>query len=144
VARQSFQAAFGSVATGFSVLLLLQAAFRGRFLSEAIQSRLPKLTGACFWIAWFGHEGSACRSSLEQQDRLKAWITETGLIALLHRLGMERRKPQAIPSLPNCLRVDHPPAHSCARSRGESVSPESLRRSAAPPRNPIHLLLRVS
>lgn len=72
-------------------------------------------------LAGFGHEGSACRLSLEQQDRLKAWITETlpgstrrigewigqefgvvyqgrsGLIALLHRLGMEHRKPQAIP-----------------------------------------------
>jgi len=72
-------------------------------------------------LAGFGHEGSACRLSLEQQDKLKAWIGETlprstrqigewiekefgiayegrsGLIALLHRLGMEHRKPQAIP-----------------------------------------------
>ena len=72
-------------------------------------------------LAGFGHEGSACRLSAEQQDRLKAWITEalprstrqigawiekefgvayqgrSGLIALLHRLGMEHRKPQAIP-----------------------------------------------
>jgi transposase len=72
-------------------------------------------------LAGFGHEGSACRLSLEQQDKLKAWIGETlprstrqigewiekefeiacegrpGLIALLHRLGIEHRKPQAIP-----------------------------------------------
>ena len=62
-------------------------------------------------LAGFGHEGSACRLSDAQQDRLKAWIAETlprttravgawietefgityesrsGLIALLHRLG---------------------------------------------------------
>ena len=68
----------------------------------------------------FGYEGSACRLSDEQQDRLKAWITEalprttrevgawietecgiayqgrSGLIALLHRLGMEHRKPKAV------------------------------------------------
>jgi transposase len=72
-------------------------------------------------LAGFGHEGSSCRLNLEQQDKLKAWIGETlprstrqigtyiekefkiayegrsGLIALLHRLGMEHRKPQAIP-----------------------------------------------
>ena len=71
-------------------------------------------------LASFGHEGGACRLTAEQQDRLRAWITETlprttrevgawiarecdheyqgrsGLIALLHRLGMEHRKPQAI------------------------------------------------
>ena len=71
-------------------------------------------------LASFGHEGSACRLSDEQQDRLKAWIAETlprttrevgawietecgiayqgrsGLIALLHRLGMEHRKPKAV------------------------------------------------
>jgi len=71
-------------------------------------------------LASFGHEGSACRLSDEQQDKLKAWITETlprstraigawikqecgieyqgrsGLIALLHRLGMEHRKPKAV------------------------------------------------
>jgi transposase len=68
----------------------------------------------------FGYDGSACRLSDEQQDTLKAWITETlprttgavgawietelaitydsrsGLVALLHRLGMEHRKPQAV------------------------------------------------
>ncbi len=72
-------------------------------------------------LAGFGYEGSACRLSIEQQDRLKVWIGETlprsarqigewiekefeiayegrsGLIALLHRLGMVHRKPQAIP-----------------------------------------------
>ena len=71
-------------------------------------------------LASFGHEGGACRLTVEQQDKLKAWITETlprstravgawiarecdvvyesrsGLIALLHRLGMEHRKPKAI------------------------------------------------
>jgi transposase len=72
-------------------------------------------------LAGFGHEGSACRLSIEQQDKLKAWVAGTlprstrqigewiekefgiayegrsGLIALLHRLGMEHRKPRAIP-----------------------------------------------
>lgn len=71
-------------------------------------------------LASFGYEGSACRLDDEQQARLIAWITETlprstraigawiaaefgieyqsrsGLIALLHRLGMEHRKPKAI------------------------------------------------
>jgi len=71
-------------------------------------------------LASFGYEGSACRLSDEQQDKLKAWITEallrstrevgawietecgiayqgrSGLIALLHRLGMEHRKPKAV------------------------------------------------
>ena len=71
-------------------------------------------------LASFNHEGSSCRLAVEQQDKLKAWITETlprttrqvgawiaaefgmeyqsrsGLIALLHRLGMEHRKPKAI------------------------------------------------
>jgi len=71
-------------------------------------------------LASFGHEGGSCRLTVEQQDKLKAWIAETlprttravgawiaveygieyqtrsGLIALLHRLGMEHRKPKAI------------------------------------------------
>ena len=71
-------------------------------------------------LAGFGHEGGICRLTIEQQDKLKAWIAETlprttrqigawierecgidyqsrsGLIALLHRLGMEHRKPKAI------------------------------------------------
>ena len=68
----------------------------------------------------FGHEGGTCRLTVAQQDKLKAWIgerlprttravgawiaaecgieyqTRSGLIALLHRLGMEHRKPTAI------------------------------------------------
>jgi transposase len=68
----------------------------------------------------FGYEGRACRLSEPQQDKLKAWIAETlprttcqvgawiekecgiayesrsGLIALLHRLGMEHRKPPTV------------------------------------------------
>ena len=71
-------------------------------------------------LAGFGHEGGMCRLTPEQQDKLKAWISKTlprttrrigawiegeygidyqsrsGLIALLHRLGMEHRKPTAI------------------------------------------------
>jgi transposase len=70
----------------------------------------------------FGYDGSACRLSHAQQDKLKTWITETlprttrevgawieaecgityesrsGLIALLHRLDMEHRKPKAVSS----------------------------------------------
>jgi len=71
-------------------------------------------------LAGFGHEGGICHLTAEQQDKLKAWISATlprstrevgawiareygieyqsrsGLIALLHRLGMEHRKPKAI------------------------------------------------
>ena len=71
-------------------------------------------------LASFDYEGSACRLDEEQQTKLAAWITETlprttrqvgawieaefgiayqgrsGLIALLHRLGMEHRKPCAV------------------------------------------------
>ena len=71
-------------------------------------------------LASFGYEGGACRLSEGQQNELKAWITETlprttrevgawiekacgieyqgrsGLIALLHRLGMEHRKPKTV------------------------------------------------
>jgi transposase len=71
-------------------------------------------------LANFGYEGSACRLSDAQQDKLKMWVTATlprttsavgawiekecgivyesrsGLIALLHRLGMEHRKPKAV------------------------------------------------
>src|SRR6202162_891983 len=71
-------------------------------------------------LASFGYEGSACRLNDEQRVQLITWITETlprstraigawiaaafgieyqsrsGLIALLHRLGMEHRKPKAI------------------------------------------------
>ena len=73
-------------------------------------------------LAGFGHEGSACRLSGVQQDKLTAWITETlprttrevgawietecgityesrsGLIALLHRLDMGHHKPKAVSS----------------------------------------------
>src|SRR5664279_3725013 len=71
-------------------------------------------------LASFGHEGGTCRLTVEQQDKLKVWIgqtlprstravgawiaaecgieyqTRSGMIALLHRLGMEHRKPKAI------------------------------------------------
>src|SRR5271169_3545000 len=71
-------------------------------------------------LAGFGHEGGICRLTPEQLDKLKVWISETlprttgqvgawiarecgidyqtrsGLIALLHRLDMEHRKPKAI------------------------------------------------
>ena len=71
-------------------------------------------------LASFGYEGGACRLTAEQQERLTAWVTATlprttreigawiarecgieyegrsGLIALLHRLGMEHRKPTTI------------------------------------------------
>ena len=71
-------------------------------------------------LAGFGHEGSACRLSAEEQEKLKEWVTQpqprstrqigawietefdivyrgrSGLIALL-LLGKEHRKPQAIP-----------------------------------------------
>ena len=71
-------------------------------------------------LASFGYEGCACRLTAEQRERLTAWITEalprtsreigawierecgieyegrSGLIALLHRLGMEHRKPTTI------------------------------------------------
>ena len=71
-------------------------------------------------LAGFGYEGSVCHLSATQQEKLRAWVGETlprttrqvgawierelgivyqsrsGLIALLHRLGMEHRKPQAV------------------------------------------------
>jgi transposase len=71
-------------------------------------------------LASFGYDGSTCRLSDAQQDKLRTWIAETlprttrevgvwietecgvtydsrsGLIALLHRLGMEHRKPKAV------------------------------------------------
>ena len=72
-------------------------------------------------LAWFGHEGSACQLNGAQLEKLKAWIAATlprttrtigafietefglvyesrsGLIALLHRLGLEYHKPNVIP-----------------------------------------------
>ena len=71
-------------------------------------------------LAGFGYEGSECRLSEDQQRHLKDWISKTlprsahdvgafiaeefgieyrarsGVIALLHRLGMEHRRPKAI------------------------------------------------
>jgi transposase len=71
-------------------------------------------------LASFRYEDGACRLSEDQQEKLKAWITETlprttrevgawiesefgidyesrcGLVALLHRLGMEHRKPNGV------------------------------------------------
>lgn len=73
-------------------------------------------------LAGFGLGGSSCRLSLVQQDALTSWITaalprttreigawieqkcaiayegRSGLIKLLHRLGMEHRKPEAVSS----------------------------------------------
>ena len=72
-------------------------------------------------LAGFGHGGSSCRLDASQQEMLKAWITATlprssreigawieqefgisyqgraGLVGLLHRLGMEHRKPAMVP-----------------------------------------------
>jgi transposase len=71
-------------------------------------------------LAGFGFEGSECRLNEDQQARLKAWVSETlprsaglvgayiarefgieyqsksAVIALLHRLGMEHRRPKAL------------------------------------------------
>ena len=71
-------------------------------------------------LASFGYDGATCRLTEAQQERLKAWVSETlprtthevgayieqefgieyqgrsGLIMLLHRLGMEHRKPKAM------------------------------------------------
>ena len=71
-------------------------------------------------LAEFGYRGSAPRLDVAQQDRLRGWITEalprttrevgawieatfgvvydsrSGLVKLLHRLGMEHQRPQAI------------------------------------------------
>jgi transposase len=71
-------------------------------------------------LATFGYDGGACRLTDAQQERLKAWVSATlprttrevgawvaqefgieyqgrsGLIMLLHRLGMEHRKPKEI------------------------------------------------
>jgi transposase len=71
-------------------------------------------------LVGFNYEGRACQLTLEQQEKLKVWVGDTlprttrmvgawieqefgivyesrsGLIALLHRLGLEHRKPQAV------------------------------------------------
>jgi transposase len=71
-------------------------------------------------LAGFNYGGRACQLTLEQQEKLKVWVGDTlprttrevgawieqafgivyesrsGLIALLHRLGLEHRKPHAV------------------------------------------------
>src|SRR5918994_4201896 len=71
-------------------------------------------------LAGFHYGGRACQVTLEQQEKLKVWVGDTlprttrmvgawieqefgivyesrsGLIAMLHRLGLEHRKPQAV------------------------------------------------
>lgn len=71
-------------------------------------------------LAGFHYGGRSCELTVEQQEKLKAWIAETlprttrmvgawierefgvvyesrsGLVALLHRLGMEHRRPKAV------------------------------------------------
>ncbi|CAK0753998.1 hypothetical protein WCLP8_2530008 [uncultured Gammaproteobacteria bacterium] len=71
-------------------------------------------------LAGFGYEGSAGRLTVARQEKLTAWIADTlprptrevvawiesecaisyqsrsGLVALLHRLGMEHRKPELV------------------------------------------------
>jgi transposase len=73
-------------------------------------------------LAGFHYGGRACQLTAAQQDQLKAWVSMTlprttrevgawierefgiayesrsGLVALLHRLGLEHRKPQAVSS----------------------------------------------
>jgi transposase len=73
-------------------------------------------------LAGFSYKGKASHLNASQQEALRAWVSETlprttrqvgawieqefgivyqsrsGLIALLHRLGMEHRKPQAVSS----------------------------------------------
>jgi len=72
------------------------------------------------WLAEFGYKGRACEMTAEQQKALATWVSETlprttsvvgewiektygmsytrsALIKLLARLGMEYRKPKAIP-----------------------------------------------
>ena len=89
-------------------------------------------------LASFGYDGSACRLNDQQQDRLKAWITETlprttssvgawiekkysiicesrsGLVALLHRLGIEHRKPSWVRLSPRGPPNDGLRLSSCA------------------------------
>ena len=95
-----------------SALLLDDDTVRGWYL--AYESR--GLDG----LSSFGHEGSACRLAEDQQRALKDWITarlprstkvigawieknfalsysRPGLIALLHRLGFDYRKPREAP-----------------------------------------------
>jgi transposase len=78
------------------------------------------MEGGITGLTGFGYEGSDCHLSATQQEQLRAWVGETlprttprigawierefgivyqsrsGLVTLLHRLGMEYRKPQAV------------------------------------------------
>ena len=75
-------------------------------------------SGGISGLADFGHKGSACRLRLDQQEQLSSWVNKTlprttrmvgawieqqfglayqsrsGLVGLLHRLGMVYRKPE--------------------------------------------------
>ena len=103
--------------------------------------------------ASFGYERSTCRLSEAQQDKLKAWIAETlprttrevgdwiekeygieyqgrsGLIALLHRLGMEHRKPKTPPQVPVALatRASNFSSSTFAASRSGGFSSITMR-----------------
>ena len=106
-------------------------------------------------LAGFGHDGSACRLSDEQQTKLKTWIAEklprttrevgawietecgityesrSGLIALLHRLGMEHRKPKAVSS-----KLDHEKqaaAERCPVAVTMNIGPLVLTNIGPPP-----------
>ena len=72
-------------------------------------------------LAWHGPPGLSCQITVEQQEKLRAWVlsenpsttrqignyisqefgvayeSRSGLIALLHRLGLEYQKPKIIP-----------------------------------------------
>jgi len=98
----------------------------------------------------FGYEGSACRLSDEQQEKLKTWTSETlprttrevgawiekecgiayqgrsGLIALLHRLGMELRKPKAV-----SRKLDPEKQAAFIEAYKTSAEPSGRRRSGA-------------
>src|ERR1700722_8290968 len=97
-----------------------EAVAKGAVLGRRHDPDLASAEDGIEGLASFGYEGGACRLTGEQRELLKAWITEmlprttrevgawiarefgieyegqSGLIALLHRLGMEYRKPKAI------------------------------------------------
>src|SRR2546428_3986356 len=104
-------------------------------------------TGGLDALSHFGHEGSSCRLTLEQQAALQNWITgrlprstrtigawleknlgfnysRPGLIALLHRLGFDYRKPHKMPRGLNDVRQLHRKLreasqhHGCGRGCG--------------------------
>jgi hypothetical protein len=104
-------------------------------------------------ITSFDVGGSASYLSVRQEDDLKAWVgaapprstrqigslvekefglvyeSRSGLIALLHRLGLECHEPRVIPALP--LQLDRKPltiawyATICSRPAGAVGSPSS-------------------